>query len=60
VGERSGIVAFSHPARSPQEVVQQLFAGEGIIVSASPAGVRVAPHFYNTQSEIDRFLSALP
>jgi len=50
---RSGIVNFKMD--SPRKVVKDL-EGKGIIVSARGNGIRVSPHFYNTEDEIDRFM----
>lgn len=52
---RSGIVNFK--MSSPQRVAERL-AKKDIIVSARANGVRVSPHFYNTEEEIDSFISA--
>lgn len=48
---RSGIVNFK--IDKPREVVKEL-RRKGIIVSARTHGIRVSPHFYNTQEEIDK------
>ena len=55
-GYRSGIVNFL--IDKPMERVEQL-AKKGIIVSARANGIRVSPHFYNTEEEIDRLVSEL-
>jgi cysteine desulfurase/selenocysteine lyase len=47
---RSGIVNFK--IDRPQKVVEML-TKKGIIVSARANGIRVSPHFYNTEEEID-------
>jgi selenocysteine lyase/cysteine desulfurase len=47
---RSGIVNFK--IDRPQEVTKKL-QDKGIIVSARSNGIRVSPHFYNTETEID-------
>ncbi len=58
--ERSGIVCFK--PRSDQgsntELTERLLA-QGIVVAARSGIVRVSPHFYNTEGEIDRLLDAL-
>ena len=53
---RSAIVMIRHP--DPGGAVAHL-AGKGIIVDHRPGHVRVSPHFYNTEEEIDVFLEAL-
>jgi len=35
-------------------------AASGVIVSVREGALRVSPHFYNTEDEIDQFLDALP
>jgi len=41
------------------EIVAEKLRREGVIVSVREGGLRVSPHFYNTQGEIERFLDAL-
>ncbi len=53
---RSGIVHFL--VDGAQEKAKKL-GKMGIIVSARSNGLRVAPHFYNTEEEIDRFMKEL-
>ncbi len=53
---RSGITNFL--IDRPEERVKQLLK-KGIIVSARAHGIRVSPHFYNTEEEIDRFIAEL-
>jgi len=48
---RSGIVNFK--IDKPKEVAENL-RRKGIIVSARSNGIRVSPHFYNTEEEIDK------
>ncbi len=53
---RSAIVMIRHP--DAQTAVARL-AERGIIVDARPGHVRVSPHFYNTEEEIQRLLETL-
>jgi cysteine desulfurase/selenocysteine lyase len=53
---RSGIVHFL--VDGAQEKAEKL-KSKGIIVSARSNGLRVAPHFYNTEEEIERFVEEL-
>jgi cysteine desulfurase/selenocysteine lyase len=53
---RSGIVNFK--MKNPKKIVQSL-AKKNIVVSARANGIRVSPHFYNTEEEIDTFLSSV-
>ena len=57
--ECSGIVSFVPRTRTAEQVVGQLRA-ERILVSARSGKVRVSPHFYNSEGEIDRLLELLP
>lgn len=53
---RAGIFVFRF---DNGELTRQRLADRGISVSARGAGVRVAPHFYNTREEVDQCLNAL-
>lgn len=59
----TGIVSFRHRSEDLGELAKRLDA-EGFVlstrtdVSGNPC-IRVAPHFYNTVEEVDRFLSRL-
>jgi selenocysteine lyase/cysteine desulfurase len=56
-GERSGIVVF-RLGDDPQ----RLWAGltqRGFVVRVRSGGIRVAPHFYNNEDDIDRLLAAV-
>jgi selenocysteine lyase/cysteine desulfurase len=55
---RSGIVAFRHPRYASDECQANL-AGAGIVTSVREDWVRVSPHFYNSEDEIDRLLRCL-
>jgi selenocysteine lyase/cysteine desulfurase len=48
---RSGIVNFK--IRKADKVTDKLYR-KGIVVSAIANGIRVSPHFYNTEEEIDK------
>ena len=53
---RSGIVNFQ--INRPEEVAKKL-KSKGIIVSARAHGIRVSPHFYNTEQEIDELVEEI-
>ena len=53
---RSGIVKLS--CRNP-ELVKKNLRRRGIITSVRAGGLRVSPHFYNTEEEIDHLLESL-
>ena len=57
--ERAGIVAFESERNTPAELFQMLIQ-ENIVTAERGRGLRVSPHFYNTESEIQRLLDVLP
>ena len=58
-GEASGIVSLSVPG-VPAEAVVAACRAAGVIVNARAGRVRVSPHGYNNEGEIDRFCAAVP
>jgi selenocysteine lyase/cysteine desulfurase len=54
-GERSGIVSLIHPTLSSAEVMKRCRAA-GVVVNDRADRVRIGPHAYNTEDELDRFL----
>jgi selenocysteine lyase/cysteine desulfurase len=59
-GERSGILCFrARPGGLPVEQMCERFKEARIIVIQRDDGVRVSPHFYNTEAEVDRLLTVL-
>jgi selenocysteine lyase/cysteine desulfurase len=57
--ERSGIVSFASPRHAPEMLLEHL-KQQGIVLTARSGWLRVAPHFYNTEDDIERLLAALP
>ncbi len=57
--ERAGIVVFESDQHTPAELYAMLNE-RNIITAERGSGVRVSPHFYNTESEIANLLEALP
>ena len=53
---RSGIVVFK---ADNAEVIVRKLEKEMVIVSARGGGIRVSPHFYNNEEDIDRLISVL-
>jgi selenocysteine lyase/cysteine desulfurase len=53
---RSGVVNLK--IDKPKETAESL-NHKGIIVSARAHGLRVSPHFYNTEEEIDKFVEEI-
>ena len=57
--ERSGIVIFDSAAHPTDDIFQRL-AADDVIVSVRGGAIRVSPHYYNTEAEIERLLNLLP
>lgn len=55
--EKSGIVSLIHPSHPASEVMKRCRSA-GVIVNNRAERVRVSPHAYNTEDEINRFLDA--
>jgi selenocysteine lyase/cysteine desulfurase len=53
---RSGIVNLA--CREPDLVTKRLLE-RGIVISVRGGGLRISPHFYNTEGEIDKLVSEL-
>jgi selenocysteine lyase/cysteine desulfurase len=57
-GEKSGIVSVIKPGHDPAALMKRCRAA-GVIVNNRHHRLRVSPHAYNTEEEIDRFLDAV-
>jgi cysteine desulfurase / selenocysteine lyase len=57
--ERSAIVVCKHPDRPADEICSRLEA-HNVIISSRLGRLRIAPHFYNSQDDVDRLIDALP
>jgi selenocysteine lyase/cysteine desulfurase len=57
--ERSGIVSFQHARHDPAQLERSLSEAQVVISRRGPC-IRVSPHFYNNEEDIDRLLAALP
>jgi len=53
---RSGIVSFG--CKDPDSLAERLLQ-RGFVISVREGGLRISPHFYNTEQEIDRLISEL-
>jgi selenocysteine lyase/cysteine desulfurase len=53
---RSGIVSLA--CREPNLVAERLLQ-RGIVISVRGGRLRISPHFYNTEGEIDKLVSEL-
>lgn len=58
-GEKSGIVVFHHP-RFGTEAVFQALSDARVVCAIRGGRIRLSPHFYNTEEEVDRVLGAIP
>jgi selenocysteine lyase/cysteine desulfurase len=56
---RSGIVCFRHPEMDTPALAEQIQAAD-VIVSLRGEIIRVSPHFYNTEAELEQLLAVLP
>ena len=57
--ERSGIVCFNHPHHALDDLEQRLRKAR-VIISKRGHVIRVSPHFYNDETDIDQLLDAVP
>ena len=57
---RSAITVFTTGDRARDADLAAALEAQRILVSLRPLGVRVSPHFYNTEGDIARLLDALP
>ncbi|MFV1950651.1 MAG: aminotransferase class V-fold PLP-dependent enzyme [Nitrospinota bacterium] len=57
-GEKSGIVSFIND-RCPNQELDRMLMDKRIFVSVKEDMVKVSPHFYNTEEEIERFVEIL-
>jgi cysteine desulfurase / selenocysteine lyase len=56
---RSGIILFKAKKKSSIDIVTGLEKRNNIIVSARGKGIRVSPHFYNNENDIDKLILGL-
>lgn len=57
-GEASGIVSLETPGRDPAEMVRRCRA-RNVIVNHRAGRLRVSPHAYNTEGDLEQFLEAV-
>jgi selenocysteine lyase/cysteine desulfurase len=53
------ILSLGFPGRMPAELIERL-AAEGIYVAPRLGRMRISPHVYNDEEDVDRFVAALP
>ena len=58
-GEKSGIVTFTHPQIDGATLFSTITKAN-IQASLRAAGVRISPHYYNSEDEIDAVVDCLP
>lgn len=58
-GEQSGILTFSHERYDPETLKDRLLEAK-VVTTLRGGGVRISPHFYNNEEEIEQMLAALP
>ncbi|MFH1417532.1 MAG: aminotransferase class V-fold PLP-dependent enzyme [Planctomycetota bacterium] len=59
-GEASGILAFVSDTHDHDRIVNHLRQEYRTVISARQGRLRVSPHFYNTEDEIDALIEHLP
>lgn len=59
-GQWSGIVSFTSPKQKPEEIWLKLRKEHQTEIAVREGRLRVSPHFYNTEEQIDRLLGLLP
>jgi cysteine desulfurase/selenocysteine lyase len=57
--QQSGLVMFHHPTEDNDAILKILTAA-GVVAAVRGGKLRFAPHFYNTEDEIDRAIAVLP
>jgi selenocysteine lyase/cysteine desulfurase len=58
-GERSGMIAFRSPRMATPDLMGRLGQAK-VAITARSGGIRIAPHLYNNQEDIERLLAEVP
>jgi selenocysteine lyase/cysteine desulfurase len=56
----SGVVSFTSPSHDHAEIVRRLRKSHQTEIALREGRLRVSPHFYNTEEQIDRLVEHLP
>ncbi len=56
--ERSGIICFRHPTARTEKLFDALMK-KRVVASLREGAIRLSPHFYNTEGEVERVLDLL-
>lgn len=56
--ERSGIICFRHRAGRTEKLFERLMS-KRVVVSLREGAIRLSPHFYNTDGEVERALEII-
>ncbi|CAN5751574.1 aminotransferase class V-fold PLP-dependent enzyme [soil metagenome] len=59
-GEKSQIVCVEHPGGLTSNEIARSLQNENIVVSPRGDRLRIAPHFYNNQEDIEKLIEHLP
>jgi selenocysteine lyase/cysteine desulfurase len=60
LGQWSGIVSFTSPAHHHTHILKMLRTEHKTEIALREGRLRVSPHFYNTEGQIDALIAALP
>ena len=60
LGQWSGIVSFASLVHNHEQIVRALRKEKRIEIALREGRLRASPHFYNTETQIDELIDALP
>jgi len=59
-GQQSGIVSFTSPTHAHEQIWKSLRKDHKTEIAVREGRLRVSPHFYNTEQQIERLIEHLP